>query len=141
MNKLASMIYLENLGLLKTPFYIVNPEDESLEYLRPLYSSGQWAVRSADRPNLDAEKEIGLPWNVADSVEELLTRIKEVRAKASGRVVMIHKQREFGKVGGLRISPTSVEVEGFNGEMSEHWLMLREKEASVPQQFIFSIQE
>lgn len=115
MNKLASMIYLESLGLSKTPFFIIPPDCESLSYLEGIYSSGQWAIRSADKPDYKAEKEIGLPWGVANSIENLLGEIRRVRREAGDRVVFIHRQRNFEKLGGIRISPTLIEIEGFPG--------------------------
>lgn len=97
MNKLASILFLEDLGFCRTPIYIVTGQDTK-KVIKDSYRGGQWVIRCGDRPDMNGQPEPYLPWAVADNSKDLISKIDEIQGKVPGRLVFIHRQRN-NKIG------------------------------------------
>ncbi len=114
MNKLASIYFLEKLGLCRTPVHLIIGRAWERD-LEGVYSGGQWVVRCGERPNMTRKAEAGLPWTVANNFDELLKEIRFMKREASDLLVFAHPQREMNKAGNLLIAYPGIIVEGCFG--------------------------
>lgn len=116
MNKLAGISYIEQLGLPASKIFILSEEIE--KSVREIYypSDRGWAIRCGQMPDFNAKRETHLPWDVADTLEDLTRKIYILKKRInSSYLVFIHPQRKLEKIGNMLILPSEVIVEGIYG--------------------------
>jgi len=137
MNKLASILYLRKIGLPTIfPRVIISHETEKvLEIVNSFYYdySNGWVLRCARLPNMDDRTEGLLPWDIAHSKQELITKIFKLQKKIDNKYyVFCHEAKHMIRGGMMLIEGNRVIIEAGFGDRYELSAMFRGK--SDPEQ-------
>jgi len=116
MNKLASIYYLQSLGLpTQDNLFIYQKGKEKLLENTCLKIGGSWCIRCAEKPDMQANMEIKLPWGLAPA-EAVISKIKEIWNEVRGKYgVFIHPQRDMPKGGNLLVTGGEIIIESVKG--------------------------
>jgi hypothetical protein len=130
MNKLASISYVDSLGLPTIFPRIIMPRDEgrvrrkvdSFYYDR----TGGWVLRCGEMPDRCARLEGQLPWAIANSKEGLVKSILDMQKDVGARYyVFCHEQAEMIRGGIMLVEGNYVLVEAARGNPHELSAMFR----------------
>jgi hypothetical protein len=116
MNKLASIYYLQSLGLPTQDnlFIYQKGKEKSLENTC-LKIGGGWCIRCAKRPAMHENMEIKLPWKISPA-ETIISGIEEIKKEVRGEYeVFIHPQRDMPKGGNLLVTGGEIIIESVKG--------------------------
>ncbi len=130
MNKLASIYYLQSLGLSTIWPEIVTPRDERgvRRAVKSFYHnlSDGWVLRCAEMPDMRAKTEPTLPWDVADSEEALIRKILDMQKEIPARYpVFCHKVMPMVRGGTMLVEGSGVLIEAGRGSPHELSAMFR----------------
>jgi hypothetical protein len=123
MNKLASIYFLQGLGLPTIFPHIITTHDEralraEVDSFYFDYEPG-WVLRCGELPKKDSRTERWLPWDVARGKEELIRKVIELQREIGRYFVFCHPVQEMVRGGIMLIEGDKVVVEAARGEPRE----------------------
>ena len=139
MNKLASIYFLQSMGLHTVSPNIIIPRDE--RRIRRRVDSfyyehgGGWVLRCGEFPDKMGKVERGLPWDIAYNKEELVKKISVFQKDVGNKYeVFCHPQNEMVKGGVMLVEGDRVVVESARGgprELSAFYRGYRDPEQQI----------
>jgi hypothetical protein len=117
MNKIASMFYLMRQGIPTSDFHIIGRENQERYVTKFFYKTNLgWVIRCGRQPDIHDKPEMGLPWRVCSSLDDVIGTVKTFyRGLREGYHVFMHPQREMVKSGNLLVLPDSIIIEAVSG--------------------------
>lgn len=141
MNKLASIFYLQSMGLPTVDPQIVRvySEDKIRKFVGSFYDSETgWVLRCGELPDKKAKIEKMLPWDIANDKEELVKKILELQEDIGDEYfVFCHRVMDMVRGGTMLIEGNRVVIEAAEGNPRELSAMFRGYR-SPEQLFIFN---
>lgn len=124
MNKLASIYFLQSLGLPTISPELIESRDEeqvrkTVNYFYRPNKLG-WVIRCGRPPSKEGKVERGLPWDSAQDEEELIIKILKIQKEVgSGYLIFCHPRFELIRGASMLIEGDRVVVESATGNFRE----------------------